>query len=105
MTAQIGLGYANLAGGTLQEGGDAFRRYIELARRMGNEGELSAGLNGLGDVQVARGDLVGALKSYNDSLAIADRLSKSDPGNEFTLLFLGNWRGGRRRCCWSRAGR
>jgi len=26
-------------------------------------------------------DLAGALKSYNDSLAIADRLAKSDPGN------------------------
>ena len=35
----------------------------------------------LGDVQVAQGDLAGALKSYRDSLAIADRLAKSDPGN------------------------
>ena len=30
---------------------------------------------------VAQGDLAGALKSYHDSLAIADRLAKSDPGN------------------------
>ncbi len=35
----------------------------------------------VGDVQVAQGDLAGALKSYRDSLAIADRLAKSDPGN------------------------
>ena len=37
--------------------------------------------NKIGDVQVAQGDLAGALKSYSDSLAIADRLAKSDPGN------------------------
>ena len=32
-------------------------------------------------MQVAQGDLAGALKSYRDSLAIRDRLAKSDPGN------------------------
>jgi hypothetical protein len=32
-------------------------------------------------VQVAQGDLAGAIKSYRDSLAIAGRLAKSDPGN------------------------
>jgi eukaryotic-like serine/threonine-protein kinase len=32
-------------------------------------------------VQVAQGDLAGALKSYRDSLAIAERLARSDPGN------------------------
>ena len=37
--------------------------------------------NNVGDVQMAQGDLAGALKSYNDSLAIRDRLAKSDPGN------------------------
>ena len=35
----------------------------------------------VGDVQVAQGDLAGALKSYRDGLAISDRLAKSDPGN------------------------
>ncbi len=35
----------------------------------------------VGDVQVAQGDLAGALTSYRDSLAIRDRLAKSDPGN------------------------
>jgi tetratricopeptide (TPR) repeat protein len=34
-----------------------------------------------GDVQVAQGNLPEALKSYKDSLAIRDRLAKSDPGN------------------------
>jgi hypothetical protein len=32
-------------------------------------------------VQVAQGDLKAALKSYSDSLAIRERLAKSDPGN------------------------
>ncbi len=32
-------------------------------------------------MQVAQGDLAGALTSYRDSLAIRDRLAKSDPGN------------------------
>ena len=37
--------------------------------------------NKVGDVQESQGNLAGALKSYYDSLAIADRLVKSDPGN------------------------
>jgi tetratricopeptide (TPR) repeat protein len=35
----------------------------------------------VGDVQVAQGNLAGALKSYRDSLAITERLAQSDPGN------------------------
>lgn len=35
----------------------------------------------VGDVQVAQGDLAGALTSYRDSLAIRDRLADADPGN------------------------
>jgi hypothetical protein len=35
----------------------------------------------IGDVQVARGDLSGALKSFQDGLAIADKLAKADPGH------------------------
>ena len=35
----------------------------------------------VGDVLVAQGNLPEALKSYHDSLAIRDRLAKSDPGN------------------------
>ena len=50
----------------------------------GNAGwqrDLSASYDKVGDVQQAQGDLVGALKSYQDGLAIMDRLAKSDPGN------------------------
>jgi tetratricopeptide (TPR) repeat protein len=35
----------------------------------------------IGDVQTAQGEFAGALKSYSDSLAIAERLAKTDPGN------------------------
>jgi eukaryotic-like serine/threonine-protein kinase len=43
--------------------------------------DLSVSYEKVGDVQVAQGDLAGALKSYRDSLAIAERLATSDPGN------------------------
>ena len=32
-------------------------------------------------MQVAQGDLAGALKSHREGLAIIDRLAKSDPDN------------------------
>ena len=35
----------------------------------------------VGTVQEAQGDLAGALKSYNDGLAIFERLAKAHPGN------------------------
>ena len=35
----------------------------------------------VGDVQVAQGDLAGALNSYRDGLAIRERPAQSDPGN------------------------
>jgi hypothetical protein len=35
----------------------------------------------VGSLLVAQGDLTAALKSYRDSLAIADRLAKADPNN------------------------
>jgi hypothetical protein len=37
--------------------------------------------NKVGGVQVAQGDLAGALKSFRDSHAIRERLATSDPGN------------------------
>ena len=37
--------------------------------------------NKVGDVLVDQGNLADALKAYRDSLAIADRLAKADPGN------------------------
>ena len=51
----------------------------------------------VGDVQVAQGDLAGALKSYRDSLAIRERLAQSDPGNtgwqrELSVVVRERWR-------------
>jgi hypothetical protein len=42
---------------------------------------VSASYIKVGDVQRAQGDFAGALTSYRDSLAIADWLAQSDPGN------------------------
>src|SRR6266567_3475506 len=50
----------------------------------GNAGwqrDLSVPYNKVGDVLVAQGNLPEALKSFRDSLAIAERLAKADPGN------------------------
>ena len=43
--------------------------------------EMSVSYDKVGDAQLAQGDFVGALKSYSDSLAILERLAKTDPGN------------------------
>ena len=43
--------------------------------------DLSVSYDRVGDVQVAQGDLAGALTSYRDSLAIRERLAQADPGN------------------------
>jgi len=43
--------------------------------------EEAVSFNQHGDVQRDQGDLAGALKSYRDGLAIAEKLAKQDPGN------------------------
>ena len=43
--------------------------------------DLSVGFNKIGDVQSAQGDLGGALKAYQDGLAIHQKLAAQDPGN------------------------
>src|SRR5262249_16455279 len=43
--------------------------------------DLSVAHMEIGDVQEEQGDLVGALTSYRESLAIRERLAQSDPGN------------------------
>ncbi len=80
MEGWVGLGDAAVAAGTLKEADAAFLKYIELARRAGNEREVAVGSDRRGSVKTAQGDLTGALKAYEDSFAIADRLAKSDPG-------------------------
>jgi tetratricopeptide (TPR) repeat protein len=67
--------------GSLAEAARAFFAARDAASRSGDEYGLAASQSRIGDVQVAEGDLAGALKSYRDSLSIADRLAQSDPGN------------------------
>jgi tetratricopeptide (TPR) repeat protein len=58
---------------------------LERALKLAEAGEQAwckfCALNSLGDIKQQRGDLTGALKSYQDDLAIAERLATSDPGN------------------------
>ena len=49
--------------------------------RSGWQRDLSVSHNKIGDVLVAQGDLPGAMESYRASLAIRERLAKSDPGS------------------------
>ena len=64
MEGWVGLGDAAVAAGTLKEADAAFLKYIELARRAGNEREVAVGSDRRGSVKTAQGDLAGALKSY-----------------------------------------
>jgi tetratricopeptide (TPR) repeat protein/pimeloyl-ACP methyl ester carboxylesterase len=77
----IDLGDIWMTTGSLREAAKAFQAAGDAARRTDNEPDLGASYDRLGDVQVAQGDLKAALKSYSDSLAIAERLAQSDPGN------------------------
>ena len=43
--------------------------------------DLSVAQEKIGDVEAFQGDAAGALQSFRDSLAIAERLAKSDPSN------------------------
>jgi tetratricopeptide (TPR) repeat protein len=77
----IALGDLEVTTGSLGAAAMAFNAALSAARRTGNERDEGVALNCLGDVLVVQGNLPGALKSFGDGLAIADRLAKSDPGN------------------------
>ena len=86
--ARTGLGDIAVARGDLNAALAAYHEARSVMgvfrRRPGNAGwqrDLSVSYNKVGGVQEAQGNLAGALKSYPDSLAIADSLAKSDPGN------------------------
>jgi hypothetical protein len=64
----------------LQRPSDERDGVLDAIRRVQQRDLLVSDIK-VGDVQVAQGDLAGALKSYRDGLAIADRPAKSDPGN------------------------
>ncbi len=67
--------------GNLGEARAAYDRVIKIAAPERDDDYLIWANFGIGDVLVAQGNLPEALKSFRDGLAIADRLSKSDPGN------------------------
>jgi tetratricopeptide (TPR) repeat protein len=75
------LGDLWITRGSLTEAENAFVGARGAAVRGGDNRDLSVADNKIGDVQVARGDLAGALKSYRRSLAVRDQLAQSDPGN------------------------
>jgi tetratricopeptide (TPR) repeat protein len=77
----ISLGDVWWRRGSVTEAEKAFSAACDAAARSGADRYLAASFDRLGDVQVAQGNLSGALKSYEDALTIANRLAQSDPGN------------------------
>ena len=76
----IDLGNIWMTTGSLGEAANAFRAAGDAAQRSKHEEGLWASYERLGGVQEAQGDLSAALKSYSDSIAIAERLAKAAPG-------------------------
>jgi predicted TPR repeat methyltransferase len=67
--------------GELDEAQVAYARVVAGAKSDANNNALVWANLGMGDIRQWRGDLGAALASYQASLAIADRLTKSDPVN------------------------
>ena len=67
--------------GDLDKAQSRLERVLELAASGNLVFYKYGALLGLGDIRQRRGDLKSALKSYEDSLAIAEPLASSDPGN------------------------
>jgi len=67
--------------GDLTKAQARLERVLTLAKTDDQAFYKYGALVGLGNIKNRRGDLSGARKSYNDVLAIAERLAKTDPGN------------------------
>jgi tetratricopeptide (TPR) repeat protein len=74
----VELGWLYTDAGRLNDALRAAQAAVDSAT---DDRDRSVALNGIGDVQSAQGDLTAALKSFQDSLNIRERLSRSDPGN------------------------
>jgi tetratricopeptide (TPR) repeat protein len=83
-TGAIRIGY-----GDLNKAEARLQRVLTLAKTEDQAPYQYWALLGLGDTKKLRGDLAGALKSYNDGLAIGEPLAKSDPGNAKWQYALG----------------
>jgi tetratricopeptide (TPR) repeat protein len=77
----IGLGDVLILRNSLAKARRAFSAARDAAVRSGNDRDLSASYQRIGNVQFAGGILAGALKSYRESLAFIERLMNSDPSN------------------------
>jgi tetratricopeptide (TPR) repeat protein len=75
------VGWIEIDYGDLNNAQTRLERVLKLAETGDHTSDKYWALIGLGDIKQQRGDLAGALKSYQDGLAIADRLAKSDPSN------------------------
>jgi hypothetical protein len=71
----IELGDLWVKRGSLAKATKAFAAARDVAKRSGDDRDLSVSYDRIGDVQKAQGDLAGALNSYRDSLAIRERLA------------------------------
>jgi tetratricopeptide (TPR) repeat protein len=72
-------GYLLIARGNLDAAQTRLDRLLSLASEGQSFHRFWAQLF-LGDIRVRRGDLAGALKSFRDGLAIAERLAQANPG-------------------------
>ncbi|MEZ5930458.1 MAG: tetratricopeptide repeat protein [Alphaproteobacteria bacterium] len=77
----IELGRMHYQAGHLSEAEGAFFKARYAAECDQDERDLSVCHNELGNVRVAQGDLDGALRAFQDGLAIAERLAEADPAN------------------------
>jgi tetratricopeptide (TPR) repeat protein len=74
-------GWIRIDHGDLNEAQARFERMLALAKTDDQGFYRYWALLGLGDIKGRRGDLAGALRSYNDGLEIVNRLAQSDSGN------------------------
>jgi tetratricopeptide (TPR) repeat protein/MinD-like ATPase involved in chromosome partitioning or flagellar assembly len=67
--------------GNLRAAQELLERALTLAKTANRADYEGRALVGLGTIKLLRGDLTAALQSYQDGLAIANQLAKSDPAN------------------------
>jgi tetratricopeptide (TPR) repeat protein len=85
----VGIGGIRIYYGDLNEAQARLERALTLAKTDDQEVYKFCALLCLGDIKQRRGPLADALKSYQDGLATAERLAKSDPGNAGWQFDLG----------------
>jgi tetratricopeptide (TPR) repeat protein len=79
LVSSLGAGWIEVNYGDLNKAQIRLERVLTLAKTDAQASYWA--LIGIGDIKEQRGDLAGALKSYNGSLAIRDRMATSGPGN------------------------